>query len=306
MDLMSFGKTLVLLTAVSLSLSTAFASKKEVEGASLIERAKQLSDIRAEGLSPFRLKLSFKVTTKKNGAALQGIYTETWASQTQWRRDTIIADSHRIEVAAGQQRWLVESSQPLPETARNLPALLALGRLQPEVWKPERIEKRKLNGASLRCIEAEPEVRAGLRIAAVQQTEIPSEAPMLCFDASSGLLAAEIEPQPDTYEQYTSSNPPLVLCCKRSSHTSSCFFSDYQKFGERAVARSYHCIEDGHPILDGIVTELVTEANFDLSLFAVVEAVKERTGCPDSIRRPELSFSRNQSIQAVQGWLRLP
>jgi hypothetical protein len=79
---MSFRKILVFMSAFALSLSTAFASKKEVEAASLIERTRQLSDIRAEGSSPFRLKLNFKVTRKKDGAVLEG----TWSSKTQWRR----------------------------------------------------------------------------------------------------------------------------------------------------------------------------------------------------------------------------
>jgi TonB family protein len=287
---MSFRKIFVFLSAVALSLSTAFASKKEVEAASLIERARQLSDIHAEGSSPFRLKLNFKVTRKEDGAVLEGTYTKAWASKTQWRRETIIGDSHRVEVVAEQQRWLVESSQTLPEPALNLPALVALGRFQPEVWKPERIEKRKLNGGAVRCIEAAPEIRAGLHIAAAQQIEIPSEAPTLCFDASSGVLAADIEPQPDTYEQYTSSKPPPVLCCNVVHHTLSCFFSDYQRFGERLVARSHHCIEDGHPLLDGVVTELVIESNPAPSVFVLAGAVKERTGCPDAIRPPRVVY----------------
>jgi TonB family protein len=292
----------ILVCAVALSIAPAFASKKETEAANMIERAKQASDIHAEGSSPFRLKLNFKVTDKKGGSVLQGTYTETWGSKTRWRRETTVGDFRRLEVAAEQQRWLIESGQTLPEPARNLPALVALGRLQPEVWKPERVEKRKLNGATVRCVEAAPALRAGVHIAAASHTESPSEVPTLCFDASSGVLLAEVEPQPDTYENYTTTNPSISRCCKIVSHTSSCFFSAYQKFGEREVARSFHCVEDGYPTLDAAVVELVPEPTPDPALFAPpTGGVKEQNGCPDSIRPPRSVYQPEPVSPASSG-----
>jgi hypothetical protein len=61
---MTSGRSLFLVLTVSLFVSTAFANNKEAEAVALIERGKQLSDIRAEGAPSFRLKLSFKTSRK--------------------------------------------------------------------------------------------------------------------------------------------------------------------------------------------------------------------------------------------------
>jgi hypothetical protein len=64
---MTSGRSLFLVLTVSLFVSTAFANNKEAEAVALIERGKQLSDIRAEGAPSFRLKLSFKII-KEDGS----------------------------------------------------------------------------------------------------------------------------------------------------------------------------------------------------------------------------------------------
>jgi hypothetical protein len=69
--LMTLRRTLVLAFVLTLLLSTAFAITKEIEAASMIERAKQLSDIRGEGSAPFRLTLNFRAI-KEDGAEMEG------------------------------------------------------------------------------------------------------------------------------------------------------------------------------------------------------------------------------------------
>src|ERR1035438_9492609 len=95
----------VLAITVPLFSSTAFASNKKAEADSLIERAKALSDIRADGAPAFRLRLDFKAI-KTDGSALEGTYTEVWASKDHWRRETVAGDLRRTEIAAGQKRFL--------------------------------------------------------------------------------------------------------------------------------------------------------------------------------------------------------
>ena len=114
--------------------STGFASNQQEEAASLIEHAKQLSYIRADGAPAFRLRLDFKAI-KKDGSVLQGTYTEVWRSKAQWRRETAVGDFHRTEVAAGQKRFLLGPVKALSEDMRDLPALSDIGRFQPETWK---------------------------------------------------------------------------------------------------------------------------------------------------------------------------
>jgi hypothetical protein len=199
-------------------VSTAFASKKDAEAAALLEHAKQLSDIRAEGAPAFRLKLSFKVI-KEDGSALQGAYTEVWVSKSQWRRETVLGDFRRTQVAAGKKLWRLDSTTAVPEHIGDISTLSAIGRFQPERWKPGRIEDREIEGLSVRCLETNPDPR-GLRSS-------------LCFDKSSGTLAAQVKP----------------LEMETRIAEQACFFSDYQKFGSRVLATSYECAEDKHPRL---------------------------------------------------------
>lgn len=268
----------LLAAALPLFSSAALASNKQIEAASLIEHAKQLSDIRADGAPAFRLRMNFRAVGK-DGSVLVGAYTETWGSKTQWRRETTAGDFRRTEVATGQKRFLLEPVKPLPEYIRDLPALSEFGRFQPESWRPEKIENRKLNGASVRCIETLPEVRA-FRNLVVRESEDQAETPSLCFDRSSGVLAAEIE---------------LAM------RVSACLFSDYQKFGDRIYARSYKCVEGHQPRLEASVVELVALPQADPELFALSNGAKELRSCPDPVEPPRIIYQPVPTVPPGSG-----
>lgn len=199
---------------------------------------------------------------------LQGTYTEVWVSKTQWRREIVVGDTLKTEVAAGQKRFLLEPAKALPEHIRDRPALSGSGRFQPEAWKPEKIENRKLNGSSVRCIETTPVVRVGLHLRTQPQREVLGDVPSLCFDSSGGVLVAEIEP------------------AMNHSEDEACFFSDYQRFEDRIYARSYQLLEGGQTRLEARVVELVALSQVDRELFAVPNGAKELTSCPDPVRPP--------------------
>ena len=266
---MTSSRKLSLVLALFFLASSAFAGNKEAEAASLIERAQKLSDIREEGAPAFRLKLNFK-EIKQNGSVSEGTYTEVWASRTQWRRETAVGDFRRTEVAAGQKRWLLESGKALSEHVGQIPALSDIGKFRAEAWKPEKIENRKLNGSGVRCVETEPEVRIG--VPSTVPREGVSGVSALCFDRTSGLLAVEVEPSETA----------------NGAADRSCFLSDYQKFGDRLLARSYECAEDGRRRLEARIVELVAETQADPNLFAPPNGAKESTSCPDPIRQPRV------------------
>ena len=272
----------VLALTVPLLSSTAFASNKQAEASSLIERAKKLSDIRGDGAPSFRLRLDFKAM-KKDGSVLEGTYTEVWASKDQWRREIVAGDFHRTEVAAGQKRFLLTPFKALPEYVRELPVLYEIGRFRPEAWKPEKIENRKINGSGVRCVETTPVVRAGFHLPNAREWEGWGEAPSLCFDRSSGVLAAEIEP------------------AIGPSEDTACFFSDYQKFGDRIYARSYKCLEGKQTRLEGTLVELAALPQVDPELFAVPDGAKELIGCPDRVRPPVVIHQTDPEFVGAHG-----
>jgi protein TonB len=248
-----------------------FATNKQAETGSLIERAKEVSDIRADGAVAFRLKLGFKLL-KQDGSQLEGTYVEIWTSKDHWRRETVAGDFRRTEVAAGPKRFLLELVTALPEHIGDLPALTDIGTLQPEAWTPERIENRKLNGSSVRCIETTAVIRAGLHLAIAPEPKVWGDAPSLCFDRSSGVLAAEVEP------------------ATSRSEDEACLFSDYQKFGDRLYARSYNCLVGGQTRLGARVVELAMLPKVDPELFARPNGAKELSSCPDPVRPPRVVY----------------
>lgn len=270
----------IVFLAATLSLFSfpALASNKQTEATSMIERAKQLSDIRADGSPAFRLRMRFRAI-ENDGSVLEGTYTEVWSSKAQWRRETVAGDFRRTEVATGQKSFLLEPVKPLPEQIRGVPALVEFGRFQPEWWRPEKIANRKLNGASVRCLETRPEVHA-VRLFIRQESEAGAEKPSLCFDSRSGVFAAEIEPR---------------------IKDAACFFSDYQKFGDRTYARSYKCVEGKQPRLEANVVELVALPEADPQLFALPNGAAELKGCPDPAEPPRVTYQPEPEVPPGSG-----
>ena len=262
--------------------STSFASSKQEEAASLLEHARQLSDIRSEGAPAFRLAVGFKAT-KKDGSVQEGAYVEIWSSKAQWRKEIVAGNFRRTEVFTDQKRFLLEPVEVLPEYIRDVPALSEVGRFRPEAWRPEKLGNRKLNGASVRCIETLPVIRDGPRLLTGPGLEGKTEIPSLCFDKSSGLLAAEIEPE-------------TII-----SEGVACFFSDYQRFGDHQYARSYKCTEGKQPRLEARVLELVALPQADPELFTLKNGAKELKGCPDPAEPPRVVYQPEPEVAPGSG-----
>jgi TonB family protein len=234
--------------AVALLGPGAFASKKEAEAASMLGRAKQLSDIRAEGAPAFRLKFNFRLI-HQDGSSHEGAYAEIWASRTQWRRETTLGDFRRTEVASGRKLWRLDSATTVPEDITEILGFFAISTPQVQFLKPGDVEDQQIRGISTRCIETSPDSR-GARSA-------------LCFDKNNGTLAAELQPL----------RVGMRIAAK------NCIFSDYQDFGGHMVARSYQCYEDGRLSLQARVAEIAAESTPDPVLFAALDGAEESVNC---------------------------
>jgi TonB family protein len=257
---------------LTLFASIASADNKNAEATSLIQRAQQLSDIHAEGAPPFRLKLSFKVF-REDGSVLEGEYTEVWVSKTQWRRETVLGDFHRTEVVAGRKRWLLDTSPAVPEPAGEIPAIYAMDKLGFEASTPKiaKDSEIRVKGLSLSCLEAEHGPLGGKSA--------------LCFDNGSGALVLKIS--------------PVITAGLITDKT--CFFSDYQKFGDRSFARSYQCDEDRHPRLRVRVVELISEPAPDPTLFAPMAGAEELVNCLSGVKPPRMTYSPEPVFPAAGG-----
>lgn len=253
----SFRRSLFLAVTIVLLTPVTFAGKRGAEAAALIAHAKQLSDIRAAGASPFRLKLDFKII-KDDGAEEDGTYTELWISNTQWRRETLLGDFRRIQIAAGRKVWLLDSSTVAPPQMEDIPRISDVGRLRPEAWKSRK--EAEDNGTDVRCLES--------NFKSLAKSE-------LCFDKISGVLKAEIT--------------PLLVGGLRGERT--CMHFDYQKFGEFMVARAHECDENKEPKIKAKVSQLTADPAQDSTLFVPPEGAKESLNCLSSIRPPKQVYA---------------
>ncbi len=112
-----------LLTAlVTFQSAGSFAGEEQSNAQTLLERARVLSDIRSPSAPAFRLRSTFTAITR-DLTILEGTYTETWVSSTQWRRETVVGASRRVEVGGAARQWLLNSGPPryAPATAELSP-----------------------------------------------------------------------------------------------------------------------------------------------------------------------------------------
>jgi TonB family protein len=69
-----------------------------------------------------------------------------------------------------------------------------------------------------------------------------------------------------------------------------CFYADYQKFGDRVLARSYECAEDKLPRLEARVVELTAAPATGPIFFTPPDGAKESVNCLTPIKHPTVVY----------------
>jgi TonB family protein len=246
-----------LLAGIILTASLASASnKKQEEAKALIDRAKQLSQIRGDGLTAFRMKVNFKVV-KQDSTTEQGTYTETWVSPEKWRSETIVGDFHRVIVVNANKRWTSNASSTPPVGFGELGFRMDLPLFSMEFWKVDKIEDRESSSVSMRCLESQPNSMGGRSA--------------LCFDKTTGLVSAHVL--------------PVALGDRVVERT--CAYSNYEKFGDRVFPHAEECLENNKPIFESALVELATENSPDAALFTPLVDAKESVNCRGTPNPPQ-------------------
>jgi hypothetical protein len=255
-----------LLTAVAALLSAvSFAEDRQSTAQAWLERARNLSDIRSPSAPAFRLKATFTAITR-DLATLEGTYTETWVSSAQWRRETVVGASRRVEVGGATGHWLLNSGPPLPDEVQRFSSLLEIS---PSWWQEftfQPITGHEVNGIAIRCM--------------ITLTEETGERYALCFYNESGLLMQTTMPKRigSRFGDY------------------SCLYGNYQKFWEYFFPRDLRCLQEGHRKLEGKVVELSLNPIPDPVLFVqpagAIEVGKgvEHPIPPRRLPAPDLGF----------------
>jgi hypothetical protein len=149
-----------------------FAEEIQKHADAMMQRARELSDIRSQGASAFRLRATFSFVGE-DLATIQGTFTETWVSNSQWRRETVANDFRRVEVGGPSRLWLLDEGKNFPVQAIRVSGLVEIFPSRSAKFEFESIMNRNAQDSSTEC---------AITRAAGQQKEKSA----FCFDKRSG------------------------------------------------------------------------------------------------------------------------
>jgi TonB family protein len=222
----------IVLCVLSGGTSAADDIQKTAEG--ILDRARQLSDIRSPNAPGFHLSLTFSFIGH-DLETLQGTYTEVWISNSQWRRETVVGNFRRIEIGGPSRLWLIDGGKDFPEEAERVSTLVEI--------LPARTSKFEFESVT----SPDPATQCAVTEAKGEQHEKRA----FCFDKDNSVLVANVTPQ---------------LVGRRVADY-SCNYGQFQKFGDYSFPREMACFQDGHRRMEAKVTELSTAPSPDAALF---------------------------------------
>lgn len=241
---------------VFLTVHVAFglAETAQADGIMLIQRASQLSDIRRNSATPFRLRASFK-QLEDRVSATEGSYSEMWFAPRQWRRDIAFGDFTRTEVDDKGNRW-VDGADEFPGRAGEIAGLLDVTNIYSPVMKVEPVRDADVQGTKAQCVDTK---------------EGDGRSNVLCFDAGTGALLLK-----KSWEEHAG---------RRAAYT--CQYQQYEKFGDRIFPQLVVCEEDGQRKLEVRVLELSAVLAPDLSVLSPAPPQSTNPACPGVLKPSE-------------------
>jgi len=240
------------------------AQEVQQRAEALLDKARQLSDIRSPNAPPFRLKATFSLIGK-NLDAMQGTYTELWVSKSQWRRETTVKDWHRTEVGGVARFWLLDTSNDAPEQAALLPNAIDIFRWPRVNLAFESVSDHPEIAPSAECALTKPDPgNRNLRLA-------------FCFDKKTGLLLEKVFPEERLW----------------NLASEACDYSSFHKIGDHWLPYKIACFEDRHHQLDVTVVDISPEPLPDPASFTPPPGAIELGLCQQKPKPPRQAVARN-------------
>ncbi|HXJ90854.1 MAG TPA: energy transducer TonB [Candidatus Binatia bacterium] len=261
----------VFLAIYSLCLFLSLVSRAQdvqARGEALLKRAREVSDIRGAKAPGFRLTATFTFVDK-NLAQEAGTFTEVWVSDSRWRRETVVKDLHRVEVAGPTRRWLLEGGDDYPDRAARVATEMQFLPDGNEIFNFESIKDHPEKDPPYEC--------------AITKRGPHQEASGFCFDKKTGILIESAFPE----LRASKIGEPL----RPVEHT--CSYNSFRRFGNLWFPREMECLEDGHKEITLHVAELSAESSPDPGLFLPPPGALELANCrgmlvpPKAISGPE-------------------
>ena len=225
----------------------------------MFAQARRLSDIRAKDAPAFRMKATFSFRGDELEPVV-GTYTETWISDEQWRRETVVGGLHYVEVNHSGKTWLIYP-EGFPARALTLSTMMEL--FPPEALKARfaSIKQRVTSEVSANCAYSRPVIR--------------SRQYAFCFEKQSGVLLEKV----------------LPVKRPRNSTSLACEYGTFHRFGTYTFPREVVCYEDTHRVMDAKVAELELEPVIDPGQFDQPAGSIELDHCAGKSEPPSLSMN---------------
>ncbi|HVM92424.1 MAG TPA: energy transducer TonB [Terriglobales bacterium] len=230
------------------------------EAETLLERARRLSDIRGLDSPPFRLKADFTFIGDEL-ETFAGSYTEYWVSDSKWRKEIVVGERKRVDIAGAKNVWEIDTEPLLPDKAWRI-----VQALSPFPARSLKVEYAAVKDAP---------TRAGVRCALTKSAGASRAQSAFCFDQAYGVLVEHIIPQWGRY----------------NLTDIACVYGGFQKFGGQWFPRDVECRQGGHRQMEAHVTELAMDESGDPARFDPPPGATELDRCDGGIVAPKADYT---------------
>jgi hypothetical protein len=250
---------LVVLSASAFAQDVQARTPARSRAKTLLERAREIEDIRAPDAPPFRLRAAF-FFAGKDFDAVEGTYTETWLSSSRWRQETVVGDLQEIAVGGSGKHWVL-FSDGFPPRADRASAILTF--IPPVSLYLDFASVKKLAGRDLtaECAYTRPDKHQFRSV--------------FCFDEETGFLLQKVFPV---------ARPGNVV-------SFSCAYSSFQNFQKYLFPREVSCFEGQHKAISARVVELSASSALSPDFFDPPGGAVEIPECSGKLVRPYLVSS---------------
>jgi TonB family protein len=250
--------------------------KEEVDAQALLAKAKELSDIRAEGSPAFRLHASIDFPSAGDPKLGQGSYLEIWESPDHWRREVKGVGYEEVSVRAGSKLYRKANMPYRPWPLFHLELLF---RTQDPHGSPRnvvapQVKVKKLGGPTVICVEENSKRRERHWKVLARFT--------YCVNRDNGLLSS-VESYLDRME-----------------------YAAYARLGAREYPQSLRWSFGGQAFEDAHVDTLSLLTNVSPNLFEPPEGAEESRACersepPRKISGREPDYTPSARAANIQG-----
>ena len=257
---MTLRRSIVIGCVLAASIASYSGSKAD-EAISLLRRAKELSDIHAEGAPAFVLKSRFRLMDGDKVVA-DGTYSENFVSKNKRRSELSVGRTKKVTVVSGSKRW-VQADDATDLAAMSIPGFpLDNSAFWEENWSSVKGVKDVRAGANvIRCVE-------------LNRSQSDRQ-PRVCFAKETGEIAL------------------IIFREHRDGKTfqRNCSYGDYRKFGNKILPFATRCYEGGKQVYEERIESLELMPSPDEALFGPLKDATELPNCPVRTVAPHAVYS---------------